>query len=156
DLMRATSSTSGAGTLGLEWAAFMLGVPSTVSVDTNDTYYATTPRHNVYAQDNFRVNSRLMLNLGFRFEYEGSIRERFNRGLGGFDASFKPLIADAARAAYAANPLPEVPASAFNILGGSQYLGVNNVPATLTNPTYQVMPRFGFAYSVDSKTVLRG
>ena len=27
DLMRATSATAGAGTLGLEWAAFLLGVP---------------------------------------------------------------------------------------------------------------------------------
>ena len=61
DLMRATSATAGAGTLGLGWAAFMLGVPASVSVDTNDTYYATTPRHSFYFQDSFRATNKLRL-----------------------------------------------------------------------------------------------
>jgi len=155
NLMRATSATAGAGTLGLDWAAFMLGVPAAASVDTNDSYYATTPRHSLYIQDSSRVTSALILTFGLRMEYEGSIRERFNRGLVGFDPAADVAIARAAQVAYTANPLPERPASSFAIGGGVNYLGVN-APQTLTEPTYRLMPRFSFAYSLTPKTVLRG
>jgi hypothetical protein len=44
-LFRKTSATTGVGTLGIEWAAFMLGIPSTMRVDTNDSvlYYDALP-----------------------------------------------------------------------------------------------------------------
>src|SRR5262249_1614212 len=67
---RQTSSTSGVGTLGIEWAAFMLGIPSSMTIDTNDSGYITTPYQAVYVQDNYRVSSRLTLNLGLRMEWE--------------------------------------------------------------------------------------
>ncbi|MFN7919687.1 MAG: carboxypeptidase-like regulatory domain-containing protein [Bryobacteraceae bacterium] len=154
DLTRATSAAAGVGTLGHEWAAFLLGVPSVASVDTNDTYYATTPRHNLFLQDSYRVSSRLMLSPGIRLEWEGSIRERFNRGVREFDPSLKLAIGSAAQAAYAASPLPERPAASFVIAGGSNYLGVTG--DAVTKPTWRAMPRIGFAFTVDSKTVLRG
>lgn len=155
DLVRQNSAAAGVGTLGTEWAAFMLGTPSTVQVDTNDTYYATTLRHGFYFQDNWRVSKRLSLNFGARVEYEGGIKERFDRGLRGYDPTLKLAITDAAQAAYAASPIPEVAAANFRVLGGPSYLG-QGVPRTLTNPTTRLMPRIGFAYQVNDKTVIRG
>ncbi|MFO0363587.1 MAG: carboxypeptidase regulatory-like domain-containing protein [Acidobacteriota bacterium] len=155
DLMRQTSAAVGVGTLGTEWAAFMLGVPSVVQVDTNDSYYGTTPRQGYYFQDNWRVNSRLSVNLGMRLEHEGGIVERFNRGLRGFDPSANLAISEAVQAAYARAPLAEVSPANFRVAGAPDYLG-KNAPRTLTNSTTRIMPRFGFAYQLTANTVLRG
>jgi hypothetical protein len=154
-LLRANSAATGVGNLGIEWAAFMLGIPSSLSIDTNDSYYITTPYHGVFVQDSYRLSRKLTINLGLRMEYEGSIRERYNRGLRDYDFNYIPPIAAAAQAAYAAAPLPERAASDFIIRGGSNYLGLN-VPRTRTDPTYRYMPRFGFAYSWMKNTVIRG
>jgi hypothetical protein len=154
-LFRKTSATTGVGTLGIEWAAFMLGIPSSMSADTNDSSYITTPYQAVYLQDNFRVSSKLTLNLGLRMEYEGSIRERFDRGLRDFNFDAEIPFAAAIQAAYAKNPLPERSVSDFVIRGGTNYLGVG-VPRTRTDPTYRWLPRFGLAYSWNRGTVIRG
>jgi hypothetical protein len=126
-----------------------------VQVDTNDTYYATTVRHGLYFQDNWRVSQRLSLNFGVRVEYEGGIKERFDRGLRGYDPTLKLAITDAVQTAYAAAPIPEVASANFRVLGGPSYLG-QGVPRTLSNPTTRLMPRIGFAYQLNSKTVIRG
>ncbi|HEY3137341.1 MAG TPA: carboxypeptidase-like regulatory domain-containing protein [Blastocatellia bacterium] len=141
---------------GFEWAAFMLGVPTSVFIDRNDTLYMTNPFVGGYVQDDWRVSRRLMLNLGFRYEREGGFRERFNRGLSQFDPNAQLPIADAAKAAYAKNPIPELPVSQFDVRGGSLYLGLNGAPTILNEPQPAYMPRVGFAYQWNSKTVFRG
>lgn len=142
--------------IGLEWAALMLGVPGTVELSTNDTLYLTNPFGGGYVQDDWRVSPKLTLNLGFRYELEGGFRERYNRGLGQFDPNIELPISAAAEAAYARNPIPEVPASQFDVRGGTQYLGVNGAPRTLNNAKSAYMPRVGFAYQLNDRTVLRG
>ena len=155
NLMRRTSSTAGVGLLGHEWAAFQLGITNSMSIDTNDSSYITTPYQAMFVQDNFRVTTRLTLNLGARLEYEGSIRERFNRGLRDFDPSLETAISQAVQSAYAASPLAERAASDFIVRGGVNYLGLG-VPRTRTNPTWRLMPRAGMAFAWNPKTVLRG
>lgn len=154
-LFRRTSATTGVGNLGIEWAAFMLGIPNSMTVDTNDSSYITTPYQGMFVQDNYRITSKLTLNLGARLEYEGSIRERFNRGLRDFEPNKEVAIGREAQAAYAANPLAERPASDFVVRGGVNFLGLG-VPRTRTDPTWRVMPRFGFAYAATPKLVVRG
>ena len=66
-----------------------------------------------------------------------------------------------ARAAYAAsqatNPTPELPASQFNVRGGLTFPGVNGEPEGLYDtPMTNIMPRLGFAYKLNDKTVVRG
>jgi hypothetical protein len=142
--------------IGLEWAAFMLGVPTSIVVDRNDTLYLTNPFAGFYVQDDWRVSPRLTLNLGFRYEIEGGFRERFNRGIGQFDPNIELPISAAAEAAYARNPIPQVPVSQFDVRGGSQYLGVGGAPRTLNDAQPAYMPRIGFAYQWNPKTVVRG
>src|SRR5574340_1332293 len=154
-LMRQTSTSTGMANIGPEWAAFILGIPNAMSVDTNDSYYITTPYHGVFFQDNYRITSKLTLNIVGRLEYEGSIRERYNRGLRDFNPTFDVALGAAMQAGYAANPLAERPASDFVIRGGVNWLGLN-APRTRTNPTWRVMPRFGFAYALTPGFVVRG
>jgi len=55
-----------AASLGHSWAAFMMGLPANSSVSTNATYAVTSPYYGWYAMDNWRVNSKLSLTIGFR------------------------------------------------------------------------------------------
>ena len=154
--VRQADNTTNAAAIGLEWAAFMLGVPSGVSVSTNDSYYLTNWFYSGYVQDDWKLSRRLTLNLGLRYELEDGFRERYNRGLAGFDPNGALPIADAAQAAYAKNPLPERPASDFLVRGGTLYLANGASPDTMNNAKAAWMPRVGFAYQINDKTVLRG
>ncbi|HUS05757.1 MAG TPA: carboxypeptidase-like regulatory domain-containing protein, partial [Bryobacteraceae bacterium] len=152
---KAADNTTTASNTGLEWAAFMMGLPSGISIDTNDSAYWKTPWRSLYLQDEWRIHSRATLSLGLRFEHEGGTSERFNRGLaGGFDFTSKLPFTDAVQAAYAASPLSELPASQFQVLGGSYYLGESG-KTTWTNGVNHFMPRIGLVYSLNDKTVIR-
>ena len=142
--------------LGLSWAAFILGIPSGASVATNDNYATHTPYYGWFVQENWRVTPKLTVNLGLRMEYEQGATERYNRMISNFDPNAQLPIAAAAQAAYAANPIPELPASQFKVAGGNTYVGVNGATRRLYKNELMYLPRFGAAYQLNSKTVLRG
>jgi len=152
--MRAADNTNTASVHALDWAAFLMGLPSTSNLDTNDTALWFTPYRGLYLQDEFRVTSRFRLNLGLRYEYEGGISERFNRGLSGaFLADAKLPYTDLARAAYAASPIPEISAANFQVLGGVNYLGAGTT--TFSDGRHNLLPRVAAVYQLTPKTVLR-
>ncbi len=158
--VRQAQNTTNAAGIGLEWAAFMLGIPSGgVSIATNDDLYLLNKFYSGYVQDDWRVNRKLTVNLGLRYELEGGFSERFNRGLTGFDLDAKLPISEAAQAAYAKLPasiLALRPASDFIVKGGTLYLGKDGAPDVVNSSQPGWMPRVGFAYQIDEKTVLRG
>ena len=90
-----------------------------------------------YFQDDFKVSSRLTVNLGLRYEYDQPWYEQNNK---------------------TANVLPN---------GTVEYAGhvpALAVPGSVVCPTHacynanykQIMPRLGFAYQLNAKTVIRG
>jgi hypothetical protein len=145
-----------AGNLGLSWAAFMLGIPTTSSVDANDSYATLNPYYSGYIQDSWRVTPKLTLNFGLRFEYEAGMTERYNRMLVGWDPSLQLPISAAAQAAYAAAPLAQLPASAFAVQGGSLYANSQGVGRQAWQGQAMLLPRVAAAYQINSKTVVRG
>ena len=74
--------------------------------------------------DNFRLSSRLTVNLGLRAEFENGVTERYNRMIGTFDPALALPIATAAQAAYAQSPVPELAAGNFVVRAGVTYPGV--------------------------------
>ena len=142
--------------LGQAWAAFILGIPSGLSINTPDNYATYNPYYAWFVQDNWRVTPKLTINLGLRAEWERGITERYNRMIAGFDPNATLPISAAAEAAYAASPIPELAASAFKVQGGSLYSGVNGTPRNLSQDQLMWLPRFGAAYQVNTKTVIRG
>ncbi len=145
-----------ASDLGLGMAAFILGIPSSGSVATNDNYATHTPYYGSFIQDTWRLSNKLTLSIGLRVEYERGATERYNRFIGNFDPAYVPAFAKAAEAAYAMNPIPELAASQFKVVGGNTYPGTNGASRNLYKNELMWLPRIGVAYQLNTKTVLRG
>ena len=143
--------------LGHGLASFLLGLPSGGSVANNAATADQTNYKGFFFHDDWRVSSKLTLNLGLRYEWEGAYVERYNRINRGYDFTTPNPIAAAAKANYAAAPIPEVSASSFNAIGGLLFAGVGGVPRGLSDiDRNNVAPRIGAAYQLSTKTVLRG
>jgi hypothetical protein len=140
---------------GQAFASFLLGVPTGGNIDRNGDRLNHTMYHGVYVQDDWKVSNRLTVNLGVRYEYEGATTESQNRNVAGFDPNAALAIEAAAKAAYAANPIAQLPPSAFNVRGGLMFASDDN-PGFWNADKNNFLPRVGFAYQLNSKTVLRG
>jgi hypothetical protein len=144
--------------MGFSAAALLLGLPSEGSnsfVSRLANYAEQSPSWGVYLHDDWKVTRKLTLNVGLRWEYEGPLTERYNRSVRDFDYGFVQPIEAAARAAYAAKPVPEL--AELSVRGGLTFAGVDGRPRGLysTSKT-NLMPRFGFAYQLRPTTVIRG
>ena len=82
--------------------------------------------------------------------------ERFDRSVKGFAYTAANPIQAQAAANYALNPIPELPVSAFQVLGGLQFAGGANGRDLWSQPALTYLPRIGLAYQLGSKTVFRG
>jgi len=143
------------GTFGQDLATFMLGLPTSGSIDVNGTRLNTTKYQGLFVQDDWKVSNRLTLNLGLRYEYEAGTTDSENRNVRGFDPTATISIEPAVRAAYAANPIPQIAPSAFSVRGGLQFAS-DDTPNFWDADKTNFQPRAGFAYSLSGNTVVRG
>jgi hypothetical protein len=144
-----------AGTFGQDMASFLLGYPTAGSIERNASRQNMTWYHGMFVQDDWRATGRLTLNLGLRYELEGATTDSLNRNIRGFDPAAVPGIAAAARAAYAASPIPEVPVSAFTVNGGLRFAS-DAQPGFWNADRNNIEPRAGVAYQLTDATVVRG
>ena len=151
------SSTSASAPIGQGLASFLYGIPSSGSFPINDNYAEQSRYWAFYSQDDWKVSRKLTLSLGLRYELPSPLSERFNRSVEGFNRSASLPIGSQVLQNYSQNPIPQVPASQFNVSGGLTFAGVGGAPRNLWNTSKkEFMPRIGFAYSLTPKTVLRG
>jgi hypothetical protein len=142
---------------GQSVAALLLGLPTGGGIWRPASYSEQSTSWGVFFQDDWKVSKKLTLNLGLRWEFETALEERYNRSVRGFDAAGTFPWEAQARAAYAANPVAERPASAFNVRGGLTFANVNGQPSGMYDtPKLNFMPRLGFAYNLRPTTVVRG
>jgi hypothetical protein len=108
---------------------FLYGRPISSQIDITKFFTLTRYRPVIYVQDNWRVTSKLTLNLGLRDEIVTPWKERHNR-LGVFD-----------------------PSNGGNLVP----LGTPGYPEdTITDGHFRNLgPRIGFAYSLTPSTVIR-
>jgi hypothetical protein len=151
-----TTNVFPAQQIGLSLAAFMLGLPSSVSIADESGFDVRNNFFGTFVQDTWRATRNLTVNFGLRFEYENGIRETQNRALLWFDPDAQVSIAAGARAAYAANPIPEVPVSQFNIQGGTVYAGTPGYDDRSWKPEGLWMPRLSFGYRLGEKNAIKG
>ena len=153
---------------GNDLADFLLGTSKSYSeLAVQDSGKWNNVSWAAYVQDNWRVNRRLTLNLGLRWDGVPHTYEANNRM-----GNFYPSLYDPAKTAImlpdgTVSPLsPGLGTSPNPILAGVQlYLngigipGQNGVPKGLVNNHWAAFgPRLGFAYDVsgNAKTVVRG
>jgi hypothetical protein len=133
-----------------------LGIPtaSTTSlIDNPSEYEVRSNYHGFFFQDDWRVNSRLTLNVGLRYEWESGLTEKENRIVTGFDTVSVNPLNSAVQANFATNPPPLVPA--FTVLGGFTF-ATPEARVNQSTDKNNFQPRIGVSYSLNDKTVLRG
>ncbi|MCU1260776.1 MAG: hypothetical protein JWO80_3661 [Bryobacterales bacterium] len=149
-------SNSGASPIGQDYAAFLLGLPSSGQFDLNTSYTIQSKYYGIFLQDDYRPTSTLTVNVGLRYEHDLPTNERFNRTVNGFDTTTPSPIAAAAQAAYANNPLSLLPASQFQVRGGLLFANSSNPDIYKTSGNFS--PRLGLAWkpaALGGKTVVR-
>jgi len=154
DYTKATN-TSSAPTRGGQLAAMLMGIPAG-SMSITDSYAEQDKYFGLYVQDDWKISHKLTVNLGLRWEYETPMTERFDRAAIGFAGTTANPLNDAARTAYAKNPIPELAASDFSAMGGLTFANVGGNPRTYWKASKNnFQPRIGLAYQIDPKTILR-
>ena len=151
-------SNAAASPLGQDFAAFLLGLPTTGEFDVNSHSTFTNKYYAWFVQDDWRVRPNLTLNIGMRWEHESPTTERYNRVVNGFNPTATNPISAAAAAAYAASPQALLPTNQFSALGGLTFAGPGS-PNIYTSNSHIFSPRFGAAWTpnqLGGKTVIRG
>jgi hypothetical protein len=144
------TSLPGVSGTGLSFADFLLGYADNFNNLENHFFaQAVVPSFTagqqiyraLYFDDSWRATRRLTLNLGLRYDLPGPWSERFNR-LSYFDPKATNYLTQFLPAGS-----PPVLGDAFLVSPGNR----NNLPLKKLD----FSPRIGFAYSIDSKTVVR-
>jgi hypothetical protein len=144
-------------TFGYDLPAMELGVPSSGEYDRN----ARADYHQWYAgtfvQDDWRLNDRLTLNLGLRYDANTPFEERLGRTVNGFNPA--ATVNYSATPAFASNTQTvngqSFTVSSINLNGGLTFPSGNNGAVFTTNNGF-FSPRFGFSFAMNQKTVARG
>src|SRR6266853_2560958 len=127
-------------TSGYSVASLLLGTPASATAGINAASTTTLKYQALFLQDDFKVSRKLTLNLGLRWEKEGSPTDRFN-----VFSNFDPNVA---------SPL-QVPG--LTLKGGLVYPATGGRDRSLLSSSdTNFQPRLGFAYQLHPKTVLRG
>jgi hypothetical protein len=138
------AGTSGDSGSGDAMAALLLGYP-TSGVYQNQIAYALSQQYMaLFVQDDWRVNSKLTVNAGLRWDYESPFTDRYNRMNSGFCAT-------------CTNPL-QASVSGLPLYGGLTFANTTATPSRYVAPKEfgHIQPRFGAAYQIKPKLVFRG
>jgi hypothetical protein len=128
-----------AANLGDGVASLLLGTGASGYIQILPSVFTSNLYTALYIQDDFKVTSRLTLNLGLRYDLERGKRDRFNQ-LTWFDYDVASPIAAPAR-------MPD-------LRGGVRFQGADGASHYPTDKN-NLGPRFGLAYSIDSKSAIR-
>jgi hypothetical protein len=126
-----------ASTSGVAYADFLLGYAKSWSASVSPEYGGRLKNPGVFVQDDFKLNPKLTLNLGLRWEGNTGWSE-----VNGNERSFDPNVT---------NPVTNAP--------GAMWYAVTHANGrnTLQQPVWNNwLPRFGFAYLLGTKTTIRG
>lgn len=130
--------TVGGGNVGLPYASFLMGLVNNASIANPVDPQTRKPSWSLFIQDNWKVNRKLTLDYGLRWDYQGNGDEIHQRV-----SEFSPTLA---------NP------SAGGLPGATIYEGSGpgtcNCAFTSSYP-YAIGPRIGGAYQLLPSTVLR-
>ena len=136
----ATGNPNVSGTTGFDYASFLLGTASGGSFNYGAKINYIFPYYAGFVQDDIRLSSRLTLNVGLRYDLPISRREANLQ-----NSNFDPT---------APNPTAgNLPGALIFAGSGTGRTGRDRLLSFRKNAWG---PRLGFAYQINSRTVLRG
>ncbi len=128
---------------GNEVATFLLGYPTSAYVDRNIDPAYKTFFYAGFFQDDWKVSSRLTLNVGLRWDYEAPAVERYDRQVRGLDFNAPSPIASQV--------------AGLSLKGAVLFSNANGEPRGVVLPDKNNWaPRIGAAYHIGDKWVVRG
>ena len=137
-----SKSAVSSGTGGADIADLLLGAPNSATGFIPTKLYEHVTYHGLFLQDDFRVSSKLTLNLGVRWERESGLQERNNNLI----STFNPT---------ATNPIQST--SGYPSPGVFLFAGKDGAPTETSNyKKNKFSPRIGVAYQLNPKTTVRG
>jgi hypothetical protein len=98
-----------------------------------------------YFQDDYKISPRLTVNLGLRYEWSTPYTERFNH------QQYSDFTGDTG-----VSVVLQPGQAPTGLKGTTLFVGQGGLGRHLPVARRNVAPRLGFAYSIDSKTVIRG
>lgn len=151
------NSSPNLNTSGSPWATFLLGyIDNNSFVSRVPIQEVVSPGYAAYFMDDYKLNKRLTLNLGLRWEYEPGPVDAQNRLSQRLDLT-QPIPE------FQTTP-PAIPATVTNLLaskgerqlfnGAWVFTDANNRHAWHTDKL-NLLPRFGGAYRIDDRSVFR-
>ncbi len=155
-------SASGTDVEGLQgFASFLLGYPTTMQIVRASDYSEYSKTWGFFAQDDLRVNEKLTLNLGLRWEFESPLVERQNKSISGFDLSYTQPFEAQAQTNFGLISATDILRTTYGLTsittkGGLLFAGKDTGSGLYNTPKNGFLPRVGFAYSWNDKTVFRG
>jgi len=103
-----------------------------------------------YVQDDWKVSSKLTINLGLRYEWSSPYTERFNH------QQYSDFTGNTGVTVDLPNGLNPSITTPTELLGTTLFVGQGGLGRSVPTDRNNVAPRIGFAWSIDSNTVLRG
>ena len=137
---------------GIAYADFLLGYPNSTANATPSDYVVryNSSQYGIYAQDDWKPLPNLTINYGIRYDLQ-----RFHDNPYGTESLFVPSVG---KVVVFAKSYPAATIPAYipdTVLAPSV-----NLPTSMFDyigqPATNIAPRFGFAYQIRPKTVIRG
>jgi hypothetical protein len=136
---------------GDPYASLLLGAPSEGNAHIKPGYNDFQQQVSGYVQDDIRVNRRLTLNLGLRWEMETAPREQNNM-------FSRYLDLTKATAGLQGIVIPSEVTSLAQVnykLNGAWVFADSSNQRLYQTPKHNLLPRLGFAFKIDEKSALR-
>jgi hypothetical protein len=134
------NQTNGDANSGDSMASLLMGTFSTVNYNITPAYALQQVYAAPFVQDDWRVSSKLTINLGLRWDYESPFTERYNKQVTSFCTT-------------CVNPF-QTSVPGLPTYGGLQFTSNSNrYPYSRDLGAFQ--PRIGAAYQATQKTVVR-
>lgn len=130
-----TGFTGFSNAVGFPFANFLMGSVTSLNLAVPAEYRKTKQQYGLYIQDTWKIRRNLTLDYGLRWDYGTYAKEQYGR-VAGFSLNAPNPAADGRPGAYI-----------YEASCNCQF--AQNYP-------YAIGPRFGIAYTLNSKTVIRG
>jgi hypothetical protein len=131
-------TTFSGGTLGLPYASFLLGAVDQYTIAQIADFRNSKKQLGFFLQDSWKVNQKLTVDYGVRYDYGTYYREQHGRAVNFFPTTPNPFAANRPGAFLYEGNGP----------GACNCDFANNYP-------WAIGPRIGVAYSINPKTVFR-